>query len=760
VTEKTSDGKHIRLSLCQAQKSDLDERSQKMVSLQERISKLLGTEVEKLTEFLSRAIEQTTDEPDSTIKVESDFLLIITGEEQFGLSVSLGGHDSQDVAWGLDDIRDGSIRVHRTIKAPGETFFEGDTVCLRTKEHYGNMAVIERRQKAIKQMGMHDFLLDLLSNPKDALSTEPKGDVDFVYADDIDPNKREIQRNILKTKPLFLIQGPPGTGKSHTVRRLLLARCKQHPYCQILITARENSTVAGLYKKLSGDVSEIDDERQRPILMSWLDKSNKLNTNANRQENQDDDGIQLKAILDTSVRKLTTVQPGAPASEWRKVAEELRDSFNPRGKITDDALRLEKLSLRDLLRRSANLVFSTTSSQKLSDAVENWTIFDWAVVEEAGKTFSFDLALPFLAARRWILLGDHMQLRPFQYAEKLRFLCLDEEHIEETMQVEQTIQALQELQDCHKKNYKYVRLDFIGNNGENVADKEKLTVLTKDWLVAFQTMTATLRNLRLESDVDGEDVYFCNYLDTIYRLPPAIAWIIRETFYCDLDLKWETRENENSGMLPNASHRSPIISPDFLKNRSLVWIDTPIDDPYSTKNLENEGEAELIAKLVSKIRCAPDANKKPSLAILTPYRMQRKKLVDMFNRVQLEEKFERPEGQQHFIHTSDAFQGSEADIVIISLVKNNVERLDLSAIQFLIDPNRANVIFSRAVKVMIIVGSQRYFRMCLSGVDTSLFRDDPKSGAHFCIFLENFKRACAEYGEFVLHTYPSSIDRG
>ena len=57
------------------------------------------------------------------------------------------------------------------------------------------------------------------------------------------------------------------------------------------------------------------------------------------------------------------------------------------------------------------------------------------------------------------------------------------------------------------------------------------------------------------------------------------------------------------------------------------------------------------------------------------------------------------------IQSVDASQGSEADCVIISCVRNNTE----GSIGFLADSRRVNVALSRAREVLVLVGSHRFF---------------------------------------------------
>ena len=59
--------------------------------------------------------------------------------------------------------------------------------------------------------------------------------------------------------------------------------------------------------------------------------------------------------------------------------------------------------------------------------------------------------------------------------------------------------------------------------------------------------------------------------------------------------------------------------------------------------------------------------------------------------------------------TVDEFQGSEADVVIVSLVRNNA-LVPWKSIGFLKEANRMNVLLSRARHKLIIVGSWDFFQ--------------------------------------------------
>src|SRR5437870_4205280 len=66
-------------------------------------------------------------------------------------------------------------------------------------------------------------------------------------------------------------------------------------------------------------------------------------------------------------------------------------------------------------------------------------------------------------------------------------------------------------------------------------------------------------------------------------------------------------------------------------------------------------------------------------------------------------------------HTVDSFQGNQADIVIISLVRNNNSQ-PRHGLGFLNQRERMNVLISRAGRLLVIVGSWSFFQFQLSEV--------------------------------------------
>lgn len=152
------------------------------------------------------------------------------------------------------------------------------------------------------------------------------------------------------------------------------------------------------------------------------------------------------------------------------------------------------------------------------------------------------------------------------------------------------------------------------------------------------------------------------------------------------------------------------------KQSRKTWIDVP----SRNEGGYNKGEIDAIKEELkifidySRNVVPKDENRDNPLqwevAVLSPYQAQRRKLVEMvqkltgldsYARFNLSE-MENPAPISILVSTTDRFQGQEADIVFISL-------RNASRIGFLDSPNRMNVAITRAREWRVIVGNHSYF---------------------------------------------------
>ena len=127
-------------------------------------------------------------------------------------------------------------------------------------------------------------------------------------------------------------------------------------------------------------------------------------------------------------------------------------------------------------------------------------------------------------------------------------------------------------------------------------------------------------------------------------------------------------------------------------------------------------EPEIVGVLKALQEIIPDGKTACEVQILCPYNNQleqiRERLATEKNKGGLAHMFSPPFdllNGKRMGATVDEFQGSEADIVIVSLVRNN-GLAPWKSVGFLKESNRMNVLLSRAKHKLIIVGSWEFFK--------------------------------------------------
>ncbi|KAJ5232691.1 hypothetical protein N7468_005647 [Penicillium chermesinum] len=223
-------------------------------------------------------------------------------------------------------------------------------------------------------------------------------------------------------------------------------------------------------------------------------------------------------------------------------------------------------------------------------------------------------------------------------------------------------------------------------------------------------------------DEVGIQIPFCT-LETQRRMFPSISRLIRDTLYPSLE------------DAPSVSEYPEVMG---IKKR-LFWLDhrytegdTLNQDPMATSHW-NDHEIQMTVALVNHL-LRQGVYESGDIAVLTPYLGQlhriRRKLAESYT-VTLGEGDQEDLGNAGFTEedgekkekgvsrstllqtvraaTIDNFQGEEAKVVVISLVRSNSQR----RCGFLRTPNRANVLLSRAKHGMYIIGNSETSR----GVD-------------------------------------------
>ena len=184
-----------------------------------------------------------------------------------------------------------------------------------------------------------------------------------------------------------------------------------------------------------------------------------------------------------------------------------------------------------------------------------------------------------------------------------------------------------------------------------------------------------------------------------YRMHPDIASFSHKHVY-----------EEKALRTPDTVESKRSWSYDRYQNRS-VWIDVCGDATSNNKSPSNEEEAVQIVKEVKKFYKHANGNPKPDgrpwvIAILSFYSGQVMVLREHVRRLtgqNVSNYFKMPQNKPVIeieLHTVDRFQGHEADLVFLSLVR---QRPTI----FLNHLNRINVAITRARYQCVIVGNRK-----------------------------------------------------
>jgi hypothetical protein len=322
-----------------------------------------------------------------------------------------------------------------------------------------------------------------------------------------------------------------------------------------------------------------------------------------------------------------------------------------------------KLGLQDLdeptiryYRKNANVIGATCSETGKKDFYNSSEInpkFDLSIVDEVSKATPPELILPALLGKRTLLVGDHRQLPPV----------------------------------------------FRDTTFPEAVENGEITDIEFD---NFREMVTTSYFKHLFESVDPS---IRVALQQQYRMHPQIMDAVNQ-FYADQPLRSGGGDEDLARRKAHSFQLTNEADQQWLKpGAHLVWIDSTYDvrgqaveNQRAGTSRFNEAEADLCVDLLRNLIHQTD-----DIGIISLYRAQilqiQSKLRDE-NAPELR-KFLEAKG----VNTVDQFQGSERDIIIVSLTRTD----DHLSGEFIKDFRRINVAISRARKLLIVIGRQKTF---------------------------------------------------
>ncbi|MEM9760896.1 MAG: AAA domain-containing protein [Pseudomonadota bacterium] len=580
----------------------------------------------------------------------------------------------------LDFPRAGRVSV-RVVSGPRP---HGDgSLHFRSSRQATSAAV--REQEAIRSYLAEPDKFRDLARPEPAFQADPP--LPEALPQSLGGRTAEIVRNMVNADSFFALQGPPGTGKTTAIAWLVRQELKRDGSQRILLTSQSHAGVDNLLGAVTRVLAAGDDARddlsESSLVLRILPGVNQERVPHWIREEHSIDGV-LKGVLS---RMNERAKKPTDRDLEREAQAQLKEAYD-RG--------YQEIQAR--IERTASLVFATTAAASPSNEglafTPNRAQFDVAVVDEAAKAWGIDIVSPLSLAEKSVLVGDHRQLPAF-----------DEQGVLKRLDVAR-------------------RMDREPRFGPLRDEPEK----TAAWLNPFRRLFAWRENAQTTPSA-----LVIDSLDTQYRSRPEIGETVSAAFY---DGKVKTAERSSWPVPPMDFAR---VWPE-LANRpppALAWIDTSLIDgatyrERSGASKSNKGEAALLRLLISStglnFATFRDTEEKEGRKVdpdefalfLAPYNAQlqqlRNELSEFGEALGVNDVNER-------IRTVDSSQGSEAHVVFIDLVRSqrgvdvphfDAHPRDWSATikggyGFLSDPERINVMMSRAKTSLVLIGDHAHF---------------------------------------------------
>lgn len=467
-----------------------------------------------------------------------------------------------------------------------------------------------------------------------------------------------VLEEMLTFSPLYVLQGPPGTGKTTITAKAVAAWLRAAPDGRVLVSAQSTYALDTIAERILTELGELNADSRptgRNATLALRPTSVHGREPSPAITPWTGDKLAERTARQTRVNvaaALTT--PVEPG--LRSVLKRWRDVLDGPDFMTE---------LADRLARSANLVFATCAMARPSvvSPHRERDLFDWVVIEEAARAWPTELALPLTRAARWTLIGDHHQL------------------------------------PAHGR-------DQVGRFLDSLADHPHSDLaVPADRRAAYLRVFDLFRNLFEIESAPAFGERPVRRLTVQYRMAEPISRLVGEVFYPAPP----DGNRPRSGLFDGGPRRThSLTAPTALVGQPLVWIDTHgRPDCRDEPAWANPGEATLVARLVELMtpQPAPAASvaEPESLMVLTPYRQQ----------LQLLLRQRAVAGRAATVHS---FQGREAEMVIVSLVRDTQRGPEESnhdhpwlSLGHLSQPQLVNVLLSRARGLLVLVGDFQHF---------------------------------------------------
>ncbi|SEP49500.1 Part of AAA domain-containing protein [Methylobacterium sp. ap11] len=526
----------------------------------------------------------------------------------------------------------------------------GQRLYLRPRRDTGTERAVRRRLRNIVAARSNVELLRALDDPAQVAMYEALRDI---AAPGLPPSDADLERSkieawdaIVSGRSINVVVGPPGVGKTFLISHLIKSILHETPDARILVSSQNHETLVHMEEEL---------RKFLPVAATIV-----VRVERSRSSEKESTLRRSSTSLLRSVAKPDPASAAVMTNQLHQIVQALKPVDTSEQSLADRALR----DTDNLMLRSSDVTLATTSSHILEEMITDGEQFDWVFMEEAARANGAELIGALLLGNRRVMIGDHNQLSPFDASDRRKFY-----------------EASRASALLHDAKEKLSAIPDLPGEVEIALDALKADpFLLNDVLAIASRLEEPFRSIAEREETRTSDTRKTSAIATTLReqsrMHPAICELVSNTFYERRLLSSErVKARRQAVSCADGFPSSPLI---ILDLPSLSTVKRRAFEQPVKRSIRNEVEARALLAALKKIRpVIQEGERVPTPVVLSPYLAQ----VNYLERLLKPELtvstgtlfgFASPRGDGKFVYTSDSFQGGEADLVVASLVRNNV----------------------------------------------------------------------------------------
>lgn len=482
----------------------------------------------------------------------------------------------------------------------------------------------------------------------------------------LDDTQQLAIRKIIDARDIALIQGPPGTGKTNVLVELIrqiLAHNKRNPNIsqKVLIVSQSHAPVDKILEDLDPHLSDInvirigkDEKRLSPLAREKYSLDNKkkiwIQNIIFESQKQLDSSLAIMSIDKNDFERFATaldfVQITNSTAEDAETDANIISEFYRNYQISEDSTEIRELLI------SHNWIRQLIET---SD-IEEYFIKNATIVVGTCSGFTAN---------------------PFVNDAIFDYVIVDE---------------------AAKATFPEIMVSLVkAKKVVLVGDHKQLPPVFDQGAIRRADIKIDINNLKngsFEKIFTLLPEHCKQVLTTQYRMHPVIGKMISSVFYGNSIQDGISQEDRTLDLPSFRVHAMLWVSTSDLPESKR--FETPMENENGKSSYFNYVEVSILLEYI-KLLDAEIGSKGYSVGVITPYRAQ-------LDRIQRDISLLDLKDISVEANTVDAFQGSQKDIILYSTVRSS----DSPKIGFLDEHSRINVSFSRAKRLLIIIGDSEF----------------------------------------------------